>query len=266
MSTSFEYRPAEAATTLTALRGLPANDEGKVKILGTKLAQAQLHTLVNAEFLAAQAGIVPWIELPDGTKGVGVIGAARDKIDAPTVPPDVRTAYLAAHGLNRRIAITATPSTSTTPDIKGLLGPSGAPILEEPPPIGLLGVDDVAIALVVLGVAAICATAWYAATTKKAVAELETRKAVELSQTNGLLNLAMEQLRKTGKVQPEIVAALAPASTEEAAHSGDLGSVFGKYMPFAAVAALAVGAGYLFLSHRAAERIPILLPTREVVA
>src|SRR5689334_20055380 len=124
---------------------------------GRNLREGLLQSLVPAEIMAAAAGLVPWFQLPGGQRGVAVVGAARAKIASASEP--VRTIYLGAHGAARSAQAHARASSASSDRIDGALA-----ALQNLPPlpiqIGDFGVT--AIVLTVMGVAAICATAWFA--------------------------------------------------------------------------------------------------------
>jgi hypothetical protein len=200
---SFDWDPvrSQAALTLyrTASRGLVQH------VSGPELAQAQMGALVSAELLAAQAGVVPWFTLPDGTRGVLNVGAARERIDGASL--EVRTVYLAAQGNARRLATQALPAVEGVPH----------PWLSvEPQPIGFLTVP-VLIALTVFGVAAVVAGAWYAS--RPAVVQAQSDGLVEIAEVDAIAKLAAGELAATGKISPALIDALKPAAFREEAEA-----------------------------------------------
>src|SRR6185436_12182274 len=102
------------------------------------------------------AGLVPWFQLPGGQRGVATIGAAREKLS--DAPEGVRVIYLAAHGAARSAQAHARTSQGGERIDGALAALQNLPAL--PVQIGDFGVT--AIVLTVMGVAAICATAWFA--------------------------------------------------------------------------------------------------------
>ncbi len=159
--TQFDFAPATSKQVRDSFAFAAANRTYAYK--GNDLAQALMGTLVNAEILAANAGVTHMIQLPDGTRGVMEIGAARDNID--NAPESIRTLYLAAHGAVREVNQRAVPRQAGTPwGLANALPTSGLPQLEVVP--AFFPIIPVIVALTVVGVAGIVAGAWYAASTK----------------------------------------------------------------------------------------------------
>jgi hypothetical protein len=173
----FDFEPERALATLDRMRTAP---EGAVSISGESWAQAAMGALVQAELLAAQAGVVPWLELPDGEKGVLSIGKALESIDR--APEEVRTLYLATHRIVR-----------TTHASAALAGPD-APNLGEP--------VSISVALVVLGVAAIIGAAWYF--TQSAQIEVQGRNVRTTALLAEATRLAHAELATTGKISTQV--------------------------------------------------------------
>lgn len=239
---TIDYGPVRGAAVTAALMALPDDAVGSVALLGGQLREGALTTLLRAELLAAQAGIVPFVDLgPPLGKGVVTVGGAREKLsDAnlagltglggafltnnPTAKAtdaderfarlkDVRTVYLAAHGAVRRGGAFARPAADATPRIAGhdLMG------IELEQRIESLGiVPVVVVALVVMGVAAIAATAWWAVKYKERDVELELDKARALASTGTLSDLARAQIASGQPVDPNIIAALTELGRREA--------------------------------------------------
>ncbi len=186
MTTTFEFDPSAASSALARLASAP-DDASPVAIAGDEWAQAAMGALLQAELLAADAGVVPYLTLPDGTKGIVTVGAARERIDA--APEDVRTIYLATHGIVRSTHAMAKPWSGSAP-------PLGS--VREDLEIGLVPVW----VLVVLGVAAIIATATYFI--HHDTIEVEGKNLRATAATSAIAGLARDQLAKTGKIDPEI--------------------------------------------------------------
>jgi hypothetical protein len=223
---TFPWRPLDSAAMLGRLAVLPAPPRPRV-LEGGDLANAQIGALVSAELLAAEAGLVPLVTLPNGAQGVVAIGAARSKLDQ--APESVRTIYLAAHGTARRLTALARPAATTALDpqlygagaVAGDAGRIGA--------LPLLGY----VTLTVLGVAATVAAAWFAVEARRAAVEADATLTGDLGRANTVATLALAELKATGRVSPGVWEALKPAAKAEASH--------GWILPAAVVAAVAVG-------------------------
>jgi hypothetical protein len=178
---TFDFDPARA---LVVLEGMKAAGDGPVALAGEDWAQGAMGALVQAEFLAAQAGVVPWFTLPTGEQGVLTVGAAREKID--DAPEDVRTIYLATHGLVRSTHAQAKPWDGNTP------------LLSTLPSNSELGSPAVIIAVTVVAIAAIIGTAWYL--TSRSTIEVEGRNARTTAVASEVAGLAREQLARKGEI------------------------------------------------------------------
>lgn len=144
----FQFDVTEGNTAL-AMFGLASGE--RTRIAGPKLQGGCMAALLEAEWLAASAGVVPFYTMPDGSKALVQVGAARERI--AQAPESVRTLYLATHGsvrLSHLYATDANRSSGASP-VELLTGQQ----------IGVLPIAII-VALTVTGVAAICAAAWYA--------------------------------------------------------------------------------------------------------
>ena len=178
---TFQFDPLRATSVLGRMRRA---SDGPVAVDGGDWAQGAMGALLQAEFLAAQAGIVPWFDLPSGERGVVTVGAARERID--NAPADVRTIYLATHGLVR----------ATHAEAKRWEG--RAPTLGEPE----IGSPEIIIAVAVVAIAAIIGTAWYL--TGKSAIEVEGRNVRTTAVAADVAALAREQLARNGKIDPGV--------------------------------------------------------------
>lgn len=180
----FAFDPLGAASALERMARAPA---GAVTMAGEAWAQGAMGALVHAELLAAQAGIVPWFEMPDGSRGVLTIGAARERID--DAPEDVRTLYLATHGIVRSTHASAAPASGTAPALGGMDDELGDP-------------TTLIVAVTVVAIAAIIGTAWYF--TRRSEIEVEGRNVRTTALAAEASRLAAEQLEKTGRIDPGV--------------------------------------------------------------
>ncbi len=184
MTTTFEFDPVAAADALARMGNAP---DGVVAIDGSQWAQGAMGVLMRAEFLAASAGVVPWITLEDGTQAIANVGAARDVI--ARAPESVQTLYLATHGIVRQTHAMA------------LLWDGQTPMLQAGEDLEI-GLAPLVVVVLVLGVAAIHATAAYFI--HQDTIEAEGRNFRTTSILNSTLELARKQLEQTGKIDPAV--------------------------------------------------------------
>jgi hypothetical protein len=168
VSSQFDFAPATSKQVRDSFTFAAKNRSYAYK--GNELAQGLMGTLVNAELLAANAGVTHMIQLPDGTRGIMEIGAARDNIDQ--APESIRTLYLAAHGAVREVNQRAVPRQQGTPwGLANALPTTGLPQIEVVPVF--FPIIPVIVALTVVGVAGVVATAWYATSTKNTETQVQ---------------------------------------------------------------------------------------------
>lgn len=231
----FELQPDRATAALNRWRHAP---DGPTALHSHDWAHGSMGALLSAELLAAEAGLVPWIELPNGEKGIATIGEARSVIDQ--APPGVRTLYRATHGVVRMTHATTKPAAEHVPALGELL--ARHPVEDSIALAGLeeeleLGAIPVAV-YIVLGLAAIIATAWYMRQeTKIEVDGKNTRHAADLAH---MANAARDSLRLTGKIDPNLYKLFEPFA--------DLDKSNGLSWPLIAggVGLSAIGGAYLY--------------------
>jgi hypothetical protein len=193
----FAYEPDRARSVLARMRLAP---DSSVVMDGADWANAAMGALIEAELLAAQAGVVPLLELPSGEKGILSVGAAREHMDH--APEDVRVIYLATHGLVR-----ATHAAAKAPS-----GNAPALIAEQG-----LGVLPLVWVLVVVGVAAVIAGAAYFI--HKDSIEVEGHNVRTTAIASEAASLARDQLARTGQIDPEVWSMFRSMAEAEANHS-----------------------------------------------
>jgi len=208
--------------------------EGVAVLSGKSLREGLLASLWTAELLAATAGLVPFVQLPGSVRGVAVLGAARDKL--AQAPEAVRVIYLAAHGAARQAQAHAQKSAPVS--ITGRLDGPIAMAQAAGNPIGDIGdFGATAIILTVLGVAAICATAWFA---KGAVEQIIQTHADDLRATyaaDTAAKLAMAQIAAGQPVDPSVWQVLQGVAQRETRDS--------MLAPGLLIGSAAVGAGVI---------------------
>lgn len=156
--TEAQFDPVVGGTTLALFSDAKAGSLAYLS--GSNLEAGLLSALYQAEMLAATAGVVPFVELGNGERGVAVLGGARDLL--ASAPEAVRTLYLAAHGAARQAQAHAREASPGVP----LSARVDRALVMVQQSIGFPPLA-VVVSVVVLGVAAIVASAWFA----KGVAE-----------------------------------------------------------------------------------------------
>ncbi len=191
MAATFEYDNAKGRA---ALARMARAGDGALAIDGEDWTQGAMAALLDAEFLAAEAGVVPWITLPTGERGLVTVGAARESI--AHAPEDVRTIYLATHALVRSTHAQAKPWDGAIPRLNGLGAQRSAALALGDPTGGIL------IALTVIAIAAVVGTAWYF--TRRETIQVEGRNVRTTAIASEVANLAREQLATNGQIDPEV--------------------------------------------------------------
>ena len=230
--TAFAWQPATYAETMTGLSLATAQGARPVTLPGAMLSHGLMGTCVSAELLAAQAGLVPFVTLTDGTKGVANVGGAREAVEAAGYDKaSVRALYLGTHGGVRRVHATVKRAAPDAPLTFGAAH-AGAPNI---------GFIPIAVYLTVVGVAAIVAGAWYASSTAAARATVDGENARQLARIDAASKLAMTELQTTGRVSRDTWDFLKHEADAEASKA----SLLGKVPPAALLggaAALGLGA------------------------
>ena len=241
--TMFAFDPARS---VSALASMGASGGERVTLPSRDLAQGLFGALVSAELMAADAGVIPWVEFPDGAggmfRGVASVGGARDRIDDPSRwsrrssdgpdPAAVRALYLGAHGAVRQTHATA----QTTPAGVGRASD--------------VGLIPVGVYLVALGVAAIVATAAYAVATENARTTVSGENARQTTRVTTAIELAKTEMQHTGKIPRELWAFLNHEADAEAAAKAPAGVPMALF----AGAAILIGGGYVYLRGRDGHR------------
>lgn len=220
-SATFDLDPARAGS---ALLTFAAAQGPSLRMGGSDFAQGLEGALTGVELLAAEAGVIPYVTLEDGTKGVVNVGGARDIIsnrarwaNASRISSSdalaVQTLYLAAHGSARQ----AHGSSRVLSSVDA--------------PIGFLPV----VPLVVLGVAAIIATAAYATLTKQTQIECDAANARAAAAVKASTDLGMAALT-AGQPIPDGVWQTFQTIAHTEAHSG-------WWRPYALAGGVAAAAG-----------------------
>jgi hypothetical protein len=242
MSKRFELQLARGTAAVNRWAHAP---EGRIALHPHDWAHGAMASLYGAELLAAEAGVVPFLTLDNGEKGVPSIGGARSKLHKAS--REVAVIYRAMHATVRLTHATAAPARPNVPELGALL--EGHPIEDALMLSGLEGVDPelgflpaAAIVVIVLGVAGLIAGAWYLREEKKL--EVEGKNTRFIAAITQLADLGREQLRLTGKIDKGLISSL-----EEVADK-DTGSDAGTPWPIWAGGALLCAAGGGYAYHR----------------
>ncbi len=227
-----QYDPILGAASLLTFGQVPA--DGVAVLGGKNLREGLLASLWQAELLAAQAGVVPFIEIPGSGKGVAVLGAARAKL--ATAPEAVRVIYLATHGAARQAQAPAQKSapvalTQRADAVLAAVQMAGGPIGD----IGDFGAT--LIVLTVLGVAGIVAGAWFAKGTAEVIVQTHAEDLRATYAADTAAKLAMAQIGAGQPVDPSVWEVLKGVASRESKDS--------LLAPGIVVGAAAVGVGLL---------------------
>ncbi len=233
LPTEFAFRPAKAAL---ALREFDRVSNGPQILTGPQLAQGSMLALYQAEYLAAEAGVVPFTVI-EGQRGILNIGAARAIIDTDKWTPKpgvdveaLRIAYLGAHGAVRQAHVLAQQASSDTP----LTLPSGEA------EIGLIQIPIAyVVAVTVVAVASVVAGAWYLGGTAEQKIRSEAANLRQISAASAIVALAEKEFATTGKWPAAAYDALAKTAQTER----EAGPV--NWIPWVVGGAIVVGAGAL---------------------
>jgi hypothetical protein len=230
------YYNAPRAVAVTATWALASDSAAAYAYDGHDFAQGLIGTLMLAEELAAQAGVVAPVLLEG--EPVIPIGAARDKIKSFS-DPAVRTLYLASYAAVRELHDTAKPRRTGTPlGLQPLLGAAfvGAPILA----VAFL----VPVLVAVVAVAAVIAGAWYAVEAKKTEIEVAGHNLRQAALAQSYTGLGLAAMKSGQPIPDNVWQGLGGLADQEAAHGAWI-------WPVVVVGAIAVGGGaYLALQHR----------------
>lgn len=236
--------PIRAHQVWNAWAALP-DTRAPVKMKGTDVLDAAAYGLLKAEFLAAQAGVVPWVPLPGGGQGVLTVGGALGHPKSSWPQPELHTLYMASQrayaNVNARVmrARGGTPALQTQPvtpleaqQIATHFNQVGAGAAE----LGILPVAWLVIAAV--GILASIAVGWYAGRNRSEEIELEAKAARDAAAIGSLTDLAAKQLATTGKIDPNLIAAIKNTG-------GDKSPQFWPYIAIGAGGVITIAAGTL---------------------
>jgi hypothetical protein len=201
---------APRAGVVTATWALASDSAAPYGYDGNDFAQGLIGTLMMAEELAAQAGVVAPVLL-DG-EPVVPIGAARDKIKT-FADPAVRTLYLASYAAVRELHDTARPRQVGTPlGVQPLIAGAfvGAPILA----IAFL----VPVLVAVVAIAAVIAGAWYAVEAKKTEIEVAGHNLRQAQLAQSYTGLGLAAMKSGQPIPDNVWQGLGVLADQEAAH------------------------------------------------
>jgi len=217
---------------------------GPVKMAGHDLLDGAGFSLLKAEFLAAQAGVVPFMTLPGGGKGVMTVGGALAARDDAWPQPELKTLYLlnhkgaaALHSSTNKARVGTPPLTipATSPSqaqdmalFYDQVG-AGAANLGVVPPVAWLVVAAV-------GILATMAASYYATRTKLEEIQVDAALAKHQYAVGNLTDLAQQQLATTGKIDPALIGAIKNTGSDSA-------WLLWPYIAIGAGALIAGGAG-----------------------
>jgi len=193
-----------------------ASAKGPVGMVGSDLLDGASFALLKAEFLAAEAGVVPFVPLPGGGKGVMTVGGAISMPDNKWPQPELRTLYYlnhkasaAMHGslVKRRIQTPMLNVPASSPSqfqdeaaFFESVG-AGAAQMAALPAVAWLVISAV-------GILATMAASYYATRTKLEEIQVDAQLAKDQHAIGSLTELAQLQLAATGKIDPDLIGAI----------------------------------------------------------
>lgn len=212
-----------------------------IGMVGHDLLDGAAYALLKAEFLAAQAGAVPWIPLPGGGQGVMTIGGALGQPINRWSQPELAHLYMLNHKSVAALHSNVRAARATTP----LLDPATEPMPAEFLPAGQyqIGLPVAWIVVAAVGILATMAGAYYATRTAQTRIQTEANLAADTYKTGQLTNLAQQQLLSQGRIDPKLIAAIRDAGSAT-------GFSVWPWVTVGAGAVLAAGTGtYIYTQH-----------------
>lgn len=217
---------------------------GPVGMVGHDMLDAAAFSLLKAEFMAAQAGVVPFVPLPGGGQGVLTVGGAIGKPESAWPQAELRHLYMLNHRGMASIHASVEAKRPKTPDL--VIVPAAAPTEIDAAPF----VVPVA-AWVVLGAVGILATiagTYYATRTEETKIQVDAGLAGQQFKTSALADLAQKELALRGSLSPELIKAIAGVK------GGGSSSYFWPGVAIGAGTAVAAGAGAFAYSRKRKRR------------
>lgn len=224
MATNVNVDPVRAHAVFEAWGGIAAPTAGasnNIAMQGTDLLDGAAFSLLKAEFLAAQAGVVPFVPLPGGGQGVLTVGGALSQPSNKWPQPELETLYFLNHKGIASLHASVTRARPTTPRLTiPALSPGQvqddaafwASVGHGAAKLGVLPVAWLVVAAV--GILATVAATWYATRTKLEEIQVDAKLARDQRAIGSLTDLAQQQLANTGKIDPGLIAAIRNTGTD----------------------------------------------------
>lgn len=212
MTTSVKVNAVRASDVYGAWGGLGDSTRSSnqpVGMLGTDLVDGAALALLKSEWLAAAAGVVPFVPLPGGGMGVLTVGGALAQPQSAWPQPELVHLYLAGHRNAQALHASVHARRLNTPMLRVGNDPEQRavwPVLDNAQQVAANPMIWVVVSAV--GILATMAGAWYFTRTEEKRIEADTDRAKEAHAIGALSDIASEQLIRTGKVDPAIIAAI----------------------------------------------------------
>lgn len=177
-----------------------ASARGPVGMVGSDLLDGASYALLKAEFLAAEAGVVPFVPLPGGGKGVMTVGGAISMPDNSWPQPELRTLYYLNHKATAAMHGSVIRKRIKTPmlEVPGLTTSTSE--LEQLPQAFII--------IAAVGILATIAGTYYATRTQLEEIQVDAQLAKDQHAIGSLTELAQLQLAATGKIDPDLIGAI----------------------------------------------------------
>jgi len=195
-------------------------ESSQIAMVGHDMLDGLAFGLLKAEFLAAQAGVVPFIPLPGGGSGVMTVGGAIGTPSSKWPQSGLRDLYILNHKCAASMHAGIRAARATTPELEvsnpkyqtGMMQSSRNELFAAGPAnMGILPAAWIVVAAI--GILATVAGAYYATRTTETKIQVEAKLASDQYKTGMLTDLAQQQLLTQGKIDPELVRAIRDAGS-----------------------------------------------------
>lgn len=214
--------PAQASAIYQAWQQLPKSQAGNLRVKGPALLDGTSLVLLKSEFLAAQAGVVPWVPLPGGGQGVLTVGAAHGQPESAWPSESLLHLYRLTSKAATALHASVQSARIGTPSLEPGTPPSTSDAQQEAafwshvgPTSVQMGLAPAAwVVIAAVGILATMAGSWYAARTKETEIEASARLQGDMARLGNLTDLAQAQLAATGKIDDGLVRAIGATGSD----------------------------------------------------
>jgi len=204
--TSLKVDAVRASDVYAAWGNIIEGNKQPVGLAGNDLVDGMALALLKSEWLAASAGVVPFGPLPGGGTGVMTIGGALAEPKNAWPSEEARHLYMLGHRTAASVHASVNALRVNTPmlPITSTVNAPQWPVIDD----GTEQTPLVWVVVAAVGILASMATAWYFTRTEETRIQADADKMKEQHAVGVLSDLASAQLQKTGKIDPNIIAAI----------------------------------------------------------